>query len=147
MTLTARARPDQQTQNKQTALSGFMHRIAITDILVVTWAVLGAEMIRFEADPVEATLSSGEHSPDMWYTAFSVVLIVVWALMLRLHGAYDHHLLGHGPEEYKAIATASFRLFGVVAVISYVLRLDLARGYVALAMPAGMIGLLIGRWR
>ena len=146
MTLAAHPRPDQQTQNKRAALSGFMRRIAITDILVVTWAVLGAEIIRFGSDPVEATLSSGGPSPDTWYTAFSVVLIVVWALMLRLHGAYDHHLLGHGPEEYKTIASASFRLFGVVAVISYVLRLDLARGYVAMAMPAGMIGLLVGRW-
>jgi len=82
----------------------------------------------------------------MWYSAFSVVLIVAWVLMLRLHGAYDQRLLGHGPEEYRAVATASFRLFGVVALISYVLRLDLARGYVAVAMPAGMIGLLLGRW-
>ena len=39
--------------------------------------------------------------------------------MPRLHGAYDRRLLGHGPEEYKVIATASFRLFAVLT-ISYV---------------------------
>jgi exopolysaccharide biosynthesis polyprenyl glycosylphosphotransferase len=66
--------------------------------------------------------------------------------MLRLHGAYDRRLLGHGPEEYKVVATASFRLFALVAIASYVLRLDVARGYVAMAMPAGMIGLLVARW-
>ena len=65
--------------------------------------------------------------------------------MPRLHGAYDRRLLGHGPEEYKVIATASFRLFAVLT-ISHVLRLEVARGYVAMAMPAGMIGLLVGRW-
>jgi exopolysaccharide biosynthesis polyprenyl glycosylphosphotransferase len=34
----------------------------------------------------------------------------------------------------------------VVTVVSYLLHLDLARGYVAMAMPAGMIGLLVSRW-
>jgi len=63
MTLTAHARPDQHTQNKHRTLSGFMRRIAITDILVVTWAVLGAEVIRFGSDPVESALPGGDHSP------------------------------------------------------------------------------------
>src|SRR5665811_2118824 len=64
----------------------------------------------------------------------------------QVHGSYDHRLLGHGSEEYKAVATASFWLFGMLAVVSYVLRLDVARGYVAMALPAGMIGLLVSRW-
>jgi hypothetical protein len=66
--------------------------------------------------------------------------------MLRLHGAYDRRLLGHGPEKYKVVATASFRLFALVAIVSYVMRLDVARGYVAMAMPTGMIGLLVAPW-
>src|ERR1035437_5308993 len=147
MSLTTHLRPDQSTQNKPRALSGFMRRIAITDILVITWAGLGAGLIRFGADAVQATLpGSAEPSPNQWYTAFSVALIVAWVLMLRVHGVYDKRLLGHGPEDYKAVATASFRLLAVVTVISYLLRLDLARGYVALALPAGIIGLLLARW-
>jgi hypothetical protein len=31
-----------------------------------------------------------------------LLLIGIWVLMLRLHGAYDRRLLGHGPEEYKS---------------------------------------------
>ena len=129
-----------------------MRRIAVTDLLVIIWAVLGAQLIRFGADPVGAILSDTRAPadtttfPDLKYTAFTLLLIGTWVLMLRLHGAYDRRLLGHGPEEYKVVATASFRLFGVVAVGSYVLRLDLARGYVAVALPAGMIGLLVSRW-
>jgi hypothetical protein len=34
----------------------------------------------------------------------------------------------------------------LVAIASYLLRLDVARGHVAMAMPAGMIGLLVARW-
>lgn len=33
--------------------------------------------------------------------------------------AYDPRMLGHGTQEYRAVGTASFRLFAVLAVVSY----------------------------
>jgi len=124
-----------------------MRRVSITDVLVIIWAVLGAQLLRFGPRPVTVTLSDGSiTSADFRYTLFSAVMVGAWVLMLRIHGAYDDRLLGHGPEEYKAVATASVRLFALVAVVSYLMRLDLARGYVALALPAGTIGLLVARW-
>ena len=147
MKLATRLRPRLPTRQKQDVLVGFLHRVGITDVLVIIWAVVGAQAVRFGPVPVEAMLTDVPTPPlDARYTTFSVVLIVAWVLMLRLHGAYDRRLLGHGPEEYKVIATASFRLFAVVTIVSYVLRVEVARGYVAMAMPAGMIGLLVGRW-
>ena len=124
-----------------------MRRVAITDLLAIILAVWGAQLIRFGATGAEASLpTGGSNFLDMQYTAFSVLMIGTWLVMLRLHGAYDCRLLGHGVEEYKAVANASFRLFAMVAIISYVLHLNVARGYVAIAMPAGMIGLLLSRW-
>ena len=41
------------------------------------------------------------------------------------------------------MAVSSMQLFTVVATASYVMRLEVARGYVAIALPAGMIGLLL----
>jgi len=124
-----------------------MRRVGITDLLVVIWAVSGAQLVRFGPDAAEAKLPAGAATfLDLRYAALTAVLIVAWLLMLRLHGAYDRRLLGHGPEEYKAVAAASFRLFAMVAIVSFVLRLNVARGYVAIAMPAGMIGLLLALW-
>jgi exopolysaccharide biosynthesis polyprenyl glycosylphosphotransferase len=138
---------DRPPGRKQDVLSGFMRRIGITDLLVISWAVVGAQLIRFGRDGAGAKLPVGAKTlPDLKYTAFSAALIVAWMLMLRLQRAYDRRLLGHGPEEYRAVAVASFRLFSIVAVASYVLRLELARGYVAIALPAGTIGLLLSRW-
>src|ERR1035437_7742652 len=112
VTLEAPPRPDHATQHRARALSGFMSRIALTDLLVISWAVLGAQLLRFGAQPVENLVSHGLTSSVAFrYSSFSAVLIGAWLLMLRVHGAYDHRLLGHGPEEYKAVATASFRLF------------------------------------
>jgi exopolysaccharide biosynthesis polyprenyl glycosylphosphotransferase len=142
--------PVRFTRRKQDVLSGFMRRVGFTDLLVIIWAVLGAQLIRFGTYGADATLTSHKNAlPELTYTAFSAALIVAWMLMLRLNSAYDRRLLGHGPEEYKAVAVSSLQLFTVVATASYVLRLEVARGYVAIALPAGMIGLLLSRrlWR
>jgi len=138
---------DRSTARKQDALSGFMRRVGMTDLLVIIWAVLGAQLIRFGPDAQDAKLPAGAATfLDLRYTVLTAVLILAWLLMLRIHDAYDRRLLGHGPEEYKAVAAASFRLFAMVAIVSFVLRLNVARGYVAIALPAGMIGLLLSRW-
>ena len=136
------------TRRKRDVLSGFMRRVGITDFLVIIWAVVGAQLIRFGTSGSEATSPTGGRTtlPDLKYTTFSVGLIIAWLLMLRLQRAYDRRLVGHGPEEYRAVAAASFQLFAVIAITSYVLRLELARGYVAIALPAGMLGLLLSRW-
>ena len=147
MTLRTPHRLDHSTEISERALSSLIRRMGITDLLVIIWAVLGAQLIRFGPDAARATLPAVQHiSLASTYTFFSTVLVGAWLLILRINGAYDQRLLGHGPEEYKAVATASFRLFGVLAAVSYVLRLDVARGYVAMALPAGMIGLLLSRW-
>jgi exopolysaccharide biosynthesis polyprenyl glycosylphosphotransferase len=150
VTFKARAHPDRSTERKKDVLGRFMRRVVVTDLLVIVWAVLGAQLIRFGPGAADAKLSTGRDTAlDLKYTALTTALIVSWLLMMRLQGAYDRRLLGHGPEEYKAVAAASFWLFSVVAIASYVLRLELARGYVALALPAGVIGLLVSRklWR
>ena len=138
------------TRRKHDALSGFMRRVTISDFLVIIWAVVGAQLIRFGSNtPVAKSRAFAGTFSDLRYTGLSVVLIIAWMLMLRLHSAYDRRLLGHGPEEYRAVAVASFQLFAVIAIASYVLRLELARGYVAIALPAGTIGLIASRrlWR
>lgn len=150
MTVGTPLQPQQDTQQHRSALTGLIRRIALVDLSVITWAVLGAQLLRFGPHPSNVVVSVGGPAHLKFrYTLYSLALIGVWMLMLRVHGAYEHRVLGHGPEEYKAVATASLRLFGVVAVFSYVLKLDVARGYVAMALPAGMIGLLVSRrlWR
>ena len=138
MTVNAHPRADQSTRHQHHGLSGILLRIWITDLLVIIWAVLGAETIRFGSAAVA--------SPDLEYITFIVTLVATWVLMLHLHRAYDRRLLGHGPEEYKVVAGASFQLFAVLAIVSYLLQLEVARGLVAIAMPAGTIGLLVSRW-
>nr|WP_308159503.1 sugar transferase [Arthrobacter sp. ISL-65] len=111
------------------------------DAFVVTWAVLGAYVIRFGFEP-------GDVGPslDEVYGWVSVALAIVWWLMLGAWNSRQSRILGAGADEYKRVAAASLWLFGLVAIFSYVLRFDTARGYVGIALPAGLIGLLLARW-
>lgn len=105
------------------------------------WAVTGAYGIRFGFDDVDS-----RNGREIDYVLLSVALVIGWWLMLDVWGSRDARVLGEGTEEYKRVIASSAWLFGVVAVVSYALRIDTARGFVGLAFPAGAVGLLIGRW-
>lgn len=111
--------------------------LGIVDAFVVMWAVVGAFIVRFGAEPA---------GQEFTYAWLSVGLAVVWWLMLGAWNSRQSHILGAGPDEYKRVAAASLWLFGLIAIVSYVLRVDTARGYVGVALPVGLFGLLMGRW-
>jgi exopolysaccharide biosynthesis polyprenyl glycosylphosphotransferase len=107
----------------------------------VLWAVAGAYGIRFGFQ--EAT--SGEVR-DADYLVLAAALAGAWWSILGLWGARESTIFGAGSEEYKRVLAASGWLFGFVAILSYALRIDTARGFVGLAFPAGAGGLIIARW-
>ncbi|KRE91856.1 polyprenyl glycosylphosphotransferase [Arthrobacter sp. Soil764] len=111
------------------------------DAFVIVWAVVGAYITRFGLDP-NFPLAGGEAA----YGIFSLALIVAWWLMLGAWSSRQSRVLGAGPEEYKRVAAASLWLFGLVAIFSYVFRVDTARGFVGFALPVGIVGLLLARW-
>ncbi|WP_307051335.1 sugar transferase [Arthrobacter oryzae] len=115
--------------------------LRVVDAFVVVWAVSGAFIVRFGLEP--DFVVAGQEFTYAW---LSVALAIVWWLMLGAWNSRQTRVLGAGPDEYKRVAAASLWLFGLVAIVSYVLRVDTARGYVGVALPAGLLGLLLGRW-
>jgi exopolysaccharide biosynthesis polyprenyl glycosylphosphotransferase len=116
-------------------------RLKLVDAGVVVWAVAGAFGVRFGFSDISASTSR-----DVDYLLLSAVLVVAWWLMLGFWGSRETRVLGSGSEEYKRVIASSAWLFGFVAIISYALRIDTARGFVGLAFPAGALGLLAARW-
>lgn len=123
--------------------------LSVSDALVLTLAVAGAQLLRFGASPDLNAADPTTSVLDLQYTWVSVGVVVLWLLSLRLHAAYDPRMLGHGNQEYRAVVNATFRLFATLAIVSYLSKLELARGYVLVAFPVGMFGLLVSRriWR
>lgn len=116
-------------------------QLRIVDAFVIGWAITGAYVIRFGW--ASDFLIAGQESVYLW---LSVALAAAWWLMLGAWNSRQSRILGAGPDEYKRVAAASLWLFGIVAIVSYVLRVDTARGYVGVALPAGLFGLLLARW-
>lgn len=116
-------------------------RLRLVDAGVVVWAVTGAFGIRFGFTEI------GDRSVrDIDYVVLSAVLILAWWFMLEFWGSRDARVLGSGSEEYKRVIASSAWLFGFVAIVSYAIKIDTARGFVGLAFPAGALGLVVARW-
>ncbi|MCZ8379272.1 sugar transferase [Mycobacterium sp. CPCC 205372] len=114
--------------------------LLITDVAIVIVAVALAQWLRFGAVP-----GSGAAIFDAGYSIVSAVVVAIWVVFLGIFRAREPAILGAGPEEYRQVAAATFAAFGAIAIISMLIRVDLARGYLAIALPLGLLGLLCGR--
>lgn len=117
----------------------YRRAVLVMDAIVLVLAVVLAELIRFGTEPV---MPAGA---DITYTVLGVVIAAGWWLMLQFYGSTDERILGHGPDEYRKVAQASVMGFGVLAIVTLLLKQDLSRGYLAIAFPVGLAGLLFGR--
>ena len=107
------------------------------DATAVLIAILIAYLLRFEAqDTALGVVYAG---------LVSIFLAISWLVLLAATRCYEPRLLGVGTDEYRRIVAASFALFGTIAIVAYSLRLQVPRGFVALALPIGLLLLLLGR--
>ena len=118
--------------------------LSVTDLLVLIAAVAGAQLLRFGL--ARTRLLDGAGAETISYTLFSALLVLVWWAALGVGGARQAKILGAGSEEYRRVVRISLWLFAALAVLAYISRTDLARGYVILAAPLGIALLLLSRW-
>lgn len=119
----------------------YTSNLRITDTLVVCLAVLLAQYVRFGSTPV------AEHAINHYQTAYSAGLIVIWLAALAGFRSRSPRYLSAGIEEYRRVVTASFWTFGAVAIAELLLKLELSRVYLAVALPVGTLCLLASRWQ
>jgi exopolysaccharide biosynthesis polyprenyl glycosylphosphotransferase len=119
-------------------------RAAFTDAIVLSVATAVATIWRFGFEPIK---SAGHYSAT--YLLISAIIAVIWWLALTLYGTRERKIVGEGVDEYRRIIRATFVTFGCVAIVSLLIKSDLSRAYLAVAFPAGLLGLLVGRksWR
>jgi exopolysaccharide biosynthesis polyprenyl glycosylphosphotransferase len=122
---------------------GYVAKLQITDCLVVCSAVALAQYLRFGP-----TLSPpGYH--EYYVPGFSVLFVIAWLSALSGFHSRSPRLIGAGIEEFRRVIAASFWTFGAIAIVTLLLKLDIARGYLAVALPVGTLGLVLSRslWR
>ncbi|HEY8589805.1 MAG TPA: exopolysaccharide biosynthesis polyprenyl glycosylphosphotransferase, partial [Naasia sp.] len=111
----------------------------------MAWALAGAHLISFGLGASQLEVS-GAQGPGISYLVVSLLLGVAWIAVLALVGSRDHRVVGTGPSEYRRVVRASLSLFGTVAVAAYLLKTDVARGYLITALPLGLAVLMLSRW-
>ena len=123
----------------------WQHRLQISavlaDLAMVVLACGCAVLARFGSADVPLIGGFG----SLTYTSVSLLLVLAWMGALQLNQCYRPELFGLGSEEYRRIARATFGVFGAAAIISLLLRLDIARGYLAIALPLGLVLLCLER--
>lgn len=121
-------------------------RLRISDGLVLVWAVFGTQMVWFGLGGAEVAIREDSRISDLSYWFFSALLIAAWMWALTLVDSRSYRIIGSGPTEYVRIINSSFTLFGFIAIIAFLTRIDVARGYLLIALPVGVLVLVLERW-
>jgi exopolysaccharide biosynthesis polyprenyl glycosylphosphotransferase len=94
---------------------------------------------------VEVRFVSQDYMPAS-YLAFTVALPALWSCSVALAGGYESRFIGVGSDEFRRVMNAALSLTACVAVASYALKVDFARGYVIIALPCAAIFDLAARY-
>lgn len=114
--------------------------LIVSDAVVAAGVVMLAQGLRFGT-------VTGEHLPyaNVDYLVVSLVVFGAWLAALAANRSRAPQILGHGVEEYRRVWAATLAVFAIIAVISAMFQLDIARGYLALALPLGLVALTVNR--
>jgi exopolysaccharide biosynthesis polyprenyl glycosylphosphotransferase len=114
-------------------------RMVISDAVIICVILAAATVLVFAGNP-DALLN---------YAVGSAGLAALWMAALGLIGYRARRVVGRGVSEYTGVTLASLQLFGLIAIGALLLHVDVSRTYLAIAFPAGLIALLLGRrhWR
>lgn len=124
----------------------FSDRLVIADALCIGVTLVTTHLVWFGATKAPVSIRHGEGHWWFNYVLISVVLGLVWWWSLALTDTRSHRVIGEGTTEYVRVIRASILLFGCVAILAYLTQVDIARGYLLMALPTGVTLLLIVRF-
>lgn len=113
----------------------------LADILTGGVAFMAAAVVRFGMSDTELAADAASIS----YRAVVALLVPAWIALLGLSGAYDARYVGSGSEEFRRVLNAAVRFVALVASVAFFLKLELARGLIAMAVPFALAATLATR--
>ncbi len=115
----------------------YLRRAALGDAVCAAATGLVAFQVRF----------GDEHYRVGAYLLFSLLLPVLWHGFLRMAGGYDPRFIGVGSDEFRKVLNAAAALTSCLAIASYAVKFEFARGYVLVALPVMTVADLGVRYR
>ncbi len=136
-TETRRSQSRQATPNLTAWTSAYLRQTVLADCLGALAAGFVAYWIRFDAV---------SYRPGV-YLAFTGLMPLLWIGSLALVGGYDSRFIGVGSDEFRRVIRAAVMLTAMIAIASYAVKFDTARGYLVIALPCVTIIDLVARYR
>lgn len=119
----------------------YARMLMITDVIIVILVVFGTQFVWLGFNSRDV---AGLSLID--YSALSVLLAVAWIITLAVFDTRSPRVIGYDTGEYRAVANGALRLFGITAIISYLLQASVSRGYILISFPLGVLALITSRW-
>ena len=115
----------------------YLRRIVAGDLASIAVASAVAQLIRFDAVVVpDSTVKPG----------MLLLLPLIWLGAMLVFRAYEGRFLGLGSEEFDRVLRAATAVLALVATLSWAFELQIARGFVVVALPLATLLTLVLRY-
>jgi exopolysaccharide biosynthesis polyprenyl glycosylphosphotransferase len=115
--------------------------LVLCDLLVILAVLALAAALDQPLDAVP--LAPGGIHRDWGTVGF---FAAVWMTALTITGSRSPRYIGNGVMEYRRVTHSTFLVFGVSGLVAYVLKLQGIEQFLAVALGAGLVGLVGERW-
>lgn len=126
--------------------SMYTRRLWISDLIVLVWVVFGTQIFWFGTGNAALAFARDGRLTAISYWFASALLVALWWWALSLADSRSYRVIGTGSSEYIRVIDSSIRLFGMIAIVAFLFQVDIARGYLLISLPLGIIMLVIVRW-
>ncbi|WP_432492088.1 sugar transferase [Kineococcus gypseus] len=119
----------------------YVQRIVALDASIAALAAFAGFFARFNGQPVDLDLTSGRA-----VVACAVLMPVIWVVAMGAFRTYEPRFLGVGSEEFHRVLSAALAVVALVGTSSWAFGLDVARGFVVVALPLAAVLTLVCRY-
>ena len=141
--------PSERGESRRQELhNAHARRLFISDALVISFAVIAADLVRFHRADRAADFPWTD-SALLGYSVVSAVLLALWMTTLGVSGSRSRRVLVQDVDELTNILLATLQLFGLLAIAALLLTVEPSNVYLLIALPSGLLGLMVSRmlWR
>jgi len=125
------------TEQRQGWQSRYVRGVVLADAICALVAAVGGYTLRFGPNSLNP-----QHVP-FWVV---VALPLTWVGAMLVARSYEQRFLWIGAEEFRRVFFAAMLMLAAVGTVSWALKLDLARGFVIIALPLATIATLLIRY-
>jgi exopolysaccharide biosynthesis polyprenyl glycosylphosphotransferase len=116
----------------------YQHGLVSVDLIAAGIAVGIAYLARFGVPERSTNLRV--------YALVCMLTPLAWVAVVAMNRAYEGRYIGAGPAEFDRLFKAFLYLTALVAIGSYATHVDIARGFLVIALPLALVFDLVGRY-